>query len=741
MQIIKHIRPIKNYWLLPGIFLFVLVLLFSLLISHNHLQQKRITTEKYQYLSAISDFKIDKLQSWVKERKGEARFTYSNESFIEIIKELLENPKNTWIVDYAEEWLRPMKESHDYIFITFICANGAQLLPTEGINIAQDQKNASLAAGISGEINISDIIQDSTGNIFMDMFVPITDHGSGELLGTVIFRIDPRTELFPLIRNIIIPSRSLETLLVRNEQNGVLILNDLRHSPEIPPMSQTLTGTFENLGRLEFPVGEGTITAIDYRNVEVLADIRRVHEFDWTIITKIDIDEIFEPLVAQRSQFTIMILLVSAFLALLVFFLIKIRQNKYFRDIVTERNESEIKIRELNNQLITARDVSEESSKLKSAILMNMSHEIRTPLNGILGFAQLLSRKLQGTSEESMLSHIRVSGDRLLKTLTNIMDLAQLESEKAPVSVEQYILKDIIWELKEKYKLLADNKNLFFNYGIDEDYRLRADRIMLAQALGHILDNAIKYTDSGEISITSDQCVEQGIFCTRIHIADTGIGIPSGEIENIFLEFRQVSQGYKRQYEGSGIGLSLVKKMISLMNGTISVDSTTGKGSVFTISLPAGIPVSKESEEKSVSDKISVSHTGRLKPQNGKSKPNILIVEDNKVNAELISAYLEDTVRTEYAPDGETALKMAENKVFDIVLMDINLGPGIDGLETMDRMRAINGYRETPVVAVTGYTMEEDKKRILNRGCDYFLAKPFTQSDLQLLIKQINGFI
>jgi CheY-like chemotaxis protein len=94
-----------------------------------------------------------------------------------------------------------------------------------------------------------------------------------------------------------------------------------------------------------------------------------------------------------------------------------------------------------------------------------------------------------------------------------------------------------------------------------------------------------------------------------------------------------------------------------------------------------------------------------------KSKPNILIVEDNKVNAELIAAYLEDTVRTEYAADGETALKMAENQTFDIVLMDINLGPGIDGLETMDRMRSINGYRETPVVAVTGYTMAEDKKR------------------------------
>jgi hypothetical protein len=394
MQIIKHIRPIKNYWLLPGMFLVVLVILFSLLIYHNHLQQNRLTKEKHQYLSAISDLKVDKIQNWVKERKGEARFTYSNEGFIEIIKELLEKPDNSEAVNYAVEWLRPMKESHDYIFITFICAKGVQLLPTEGIIIAKEQKNAAMAAGRSGDISIGGIILGSPGNIFMDMFVPLVDYDSGGLLGTVIFRIDPRTELFPLIKNIIIPSRSLETLLVKREKDGGLILNELRHKTGLPPMSLTLTDAFEKLDLIE---GEKTITTIDYRNVEVLADIRRVPEFDWIIITKIDIDEIFEPLVAQRSQFIIMILLVSASLALLVFFLIKNRQNKFYRDIVTERNESERKIRELNNQLITARDVSEESSKLKSAILMNMSHEIRTPLNGILGFAQLLSRKLQGT--------------------------------------------------------------------------------------------------------------------------------------------------------------------------------------------------------------------------------------------------------------------------------------------------------------------------------------------------------
>jgi signal transduction histidine kinase len=739
MQIIKHILPIKNYWLLPGMFLIVLVILFSLLIYHNYRQQNRLTHEKYEYLSAISDLKVDKIQNWVKERKGEARFTYSNESFIEIINELLENPENTETVNYAAEWLRPMKESHDYIFITFLSTDGTQILPTDGVKIGQDQKNAALAAGKSEKITISGIIQDFRGNIFMDMFVPLIDNDYNRLLGTVIFRIDPRTELFPLIKNITIPSRSLETLLVKREKDGVLILNELRNDPEITPMSLKLAGTLENEHLLEFSDREGTITGIDYRNIEVLADIKRVQDFDWIIITKIDIDEIFEPLVAQRNQFTIMILLVSAFLALLVFFLIKNRQNKYFRDIVAERNESEKKIRELNNQLITARDVSEESSKLKSAILMNMSHEIRTPLNGILGFAQLLSRKLNGTAEEDMIGHIMVSGDRLLKTLTNIMDLAQLESEKARVRTKQYFLKDIVGDLCEKYELLAGKKKLSFKKCIDVDYPLRADRKMLAQVLGHILDNAIKYTENGGVSISADQCLVNGILCTRIHISDTGIGIPSGETENIFLEFRQLSQGYKRQYEGSGIGLSLVKKMISLMNGTISVDSNPGKGSVFTISLPAGIPASvKEQKEKSAGE----SPAGKLKTTNTVKtlKPNILIVEDNKVNAELIAAYLEDNVSTEYAADGETALKMAENKIFDIILMDINLGPGIDGLETMDRMRNINGYNNTPVVAVTGYTMEEDKKRFLKRGCDYFLAKPFTQKELRLLIKQINGF-
>lgn len=398
-----------------------------------------------------------------------------------------------------------------------------------------------------------------------------------------------------------------------------------------------------------------------------------------------------------------------------------------FRDI------SEKKL--IEEQIILSREIAEESSKLKSAILMNMSHELRTPLNGILGFAQLLIDKLKGTPEEPMVSYILESGDRLLNTLTNILDLAQLESDETRVEIEEHDLKTIIEELTNRYEPMAGKKNLFLNNNLREDYLIRADRNMLIQSLGHIIDNAIKFTETGGIIISSDQVGENGILYTRIHITDTGIGIPEKEVYDIFTEFHQISQGYRRQYEGSGIGLSLVRKMIVLMKGEISLESKPGKGSTFIVSLPSGTLNDKKINEKAGTREES------SKPINSPAIkiPNVLVVEDNAINAQLIAAYLDNSVSMEHAADGNTALKMALRKQYDIVLMDINLGPGIDGLETIRRLRRIAGYELIPVIAVTGYTMAEDKEKMLAVGCNHFLEKPFNQKQLKQLIEKVHA--
>lgn len=397
-----------------------------------------------------------------------------------------------------------------------------------------------------------------------------------------------------------------------------------------------------------------------------------------------------------------------------------------FRDISGKKMAEE--------QLILAKEIAEESSKLKSAILMNMSHELRTPLNGILGFAQLLARKMKDAPEKQMVDQIMISGDRLLRTLTNILELAQLESDQSRLNIEQLSLKNIISDLTARYNPLAAGKNLFLKNNIKEDYKIRADNEMLHQSLRHILDNAIKFTESGGISISADQVERNGMLFVRIKISDTGIGIPKEEVKNIFMEFRQLSQGYKRDYEGSGIGLSLVNKMIVLMNGDISLNSEPGIGSEFTVSMPAG-KITGNSDEKSKGAKIIEGKN--IKRISGTKVPEIMIVEDNDTNARLIAAYLENAAKLEIVTDGVTAILTAKKKLFDIVLMDINLGPGIDGLETTAKLRRIPGYEKTPVIAVTGYTMAADKEKMLTHGCDYFLPKPFTQEELRLMIDKI----
>jgi PAS domain S-box-containing protein len=410
---------------------------------------------------------------------------------------------------------------------------------------------------------------------------------------------------------------------------------------------------------------------------------------------------------------------------------IDIDGTKYYHSVARDITDKKL----AEEQMITARNIAEESSRLKSAILMNMSHELRTPLNGIIGFSQLLHRKLKGTPDEVMIGHIIKSGDRLLSTLTNILELAKLESEETPVNILPQSIKGIIHELTIKYAPLASKKNLYFTNSVNQDYPVRADYLMLMQSLGHILDNAIKFTCNGGISISADQQESGDILFTRIKVTDTGIGIPENEIENIFREFRQLSHGYKREFEGSGIGLSLVKKMLILMNGKIDVDSEPDKGATFTISLPSG--------SLTVKDKATADDTVRKAepvPGHGTAIPyrTILVVEDNNTNAELIEAYLWKEVNIDIASDGITALEMAKRNKYDLVLMDINLGPGIDGLETTQRMRNINGYEEIPVIALTGYTMESDREKILKHGCDDILSKPFSQTQLKSVMAKIS---
>jgi PAS domain S-box-containing protein len=400
--------------------------------------------------------------------------------------------------------------------------------------------------------------------------------------------------------------------------------------------------------------------------------------------------------------------------------------------LVIARNITERKL--LQFELIQARDKAEESSRLKTTLLNNMSHELRTPLNGILGFSEIMSDELKDQEYAEMASHIYRSGKRLMKTLDSIMQLSQLESGTKSIHADKIQLREHFKQIFESFYHQATAKNLSFEIRNIPDSIGYTDSFFFTQAVTNLLDNAIKFTQSGGIVINCCLNETEGIRNLHFQIEDTGIGISDQHLKLIFEEFRQASEGQNRSFEGTGLGLTISKKMIKLLGGEIVVESVVDKGSVFTIRIP--FPEKPGSQKISVfSSKDFIHDDVRMGP--GPENNPILLVEDNEVNAQLTLAYLKGFYTVEWAIDALSALEMVKNKKYSVILMDINLGPGMDGLQVTKHIRMLPGYEQTPVIAITGYTMFGDRDQLIEGGCTDYIPKPFTRNDLTALLKRI----
>jgi signal transduction histidine kinase len=411
-------------------------------------------------------------------------------------------------------------------------------------------------------------------------------------------------------------------------------------------------------------------------------------------------------------------------------------QNDLLEVLVKQRTmEIEIK----NGELIEAIAKAEEMNKLKSIFLDNMSHELRTPLIPILGFAELLQLELTNTEHLEFANQILEGGNTLKSTINSILELSQLESDKSSFILSQYNMAD---ELKRNIKLfetMAKEKNLFINTEIDDqDLLVNIDPDLFGKIFFQLIQNAVKFTFKGGIHITLNKCIKNKTDWAVIHIIDSGIGISKENFDKIFLEFRQGSEGLSRTYNGSGIGLSIAKKMIELMNGKIEIESEKGIGSNFSIWLPAII------EENSIKMKINenklnlLGEFGNNYPNFIESLPSILLIEDNLSNRMIINRLLLKEYNVVEAPDGIMGILYASQRPFDLVLIDINLGDNINGIEVLREIRKIPGYASTPIVAMTAYAMPGDKERFLNDGFDDYLQKPFIKNELIHFINNLQ---
>lgn len=395
---------------------------------------------------------------------------------------------------------------------------------------------------------------------------------------------------------------------------------------------------------------------------------------------------------------------------------------------VTERKYAEIELRE-------AKEKAEEMSKIKSSFLANMSHELRTPLVGILGFAELLKENLQGTHHAEMTERILTSANRLLDTLNLLLDLARIEARKVEITIKPYKITELVVSQVMLFEAVAERKNLYLKTEIVENNLYApVDEQIFRQIMNNLINNALKYTDNGGVKITVDSVIENSNSFARVTVEDTGIGIPENSLGLIFQEFRQVSEGFNRHFEGTGLGLTITKNFVEMMNGQIKVKSRVGAGSTFTVLFPllqnfeqAEHPDIKVTNEVKISDKLLIPGF----------KQNLLVVDNDDSSRDIIKLFLKDLCVMDFADSGEEAIQLVNKKSFDIILMDINLGKGISGVDTTKEIRKIEGYKKIPIVAITGFAMRGDREEFIQAGCTHYLSKPFTRTKLIKLISEI----
>jgi PAS domain S-box-containing protein len=390
----------------------------------------------------------------------------------------------------------------------------------------------------------------------------------------------------------------------------------------------------------------------------------------------------------------------------------------------TERKKKE-------DEFIFAKNLAEESNRLKDALLSNMNHEIRTPLTGILGFAELLEDGLKGTEYSELAYFIRKAGRRLLDTLHSIIELSRLESENIDVYKTTINVDEIINKISEKFKPEAELKGLFYKIEFrTSNINLHIDGSLFTQILNNLLDNAVKFTNTGGIIITVDSLNEEGKNFLVIKVIDTGIGISEKNIKTIFSEFKQESEGWGRSYEGMGLGLTIAKRMTELMGGIISVESKKNNGSVFSLKLPSYVDQPVNTNYEFVPPKQEI-------PSMNFQLPLVLLVEDNELNSIVTKLYLKDLFIVDHAPDALTSFKMVKEKLYEIILMDINLGDGMNGVDAVKEIRKIAEYSNIPIIALTGYAFKNDRDNLLSCGFTHYIAKPFEKKELINIMNEI----
>lgn len=382
-----------------------------------------------------------------------------------------------------------------------------------------------------------------------------------------------------------------------------------------------------------------------------------------------------------------------------------------------------------------AKNVAETANKTKSEFLANMSHEIRTPLNGILGMLQLLDTTDPNDEQKEYILAAIKSSNRLTRLLSDILDISRMEAGKMQVVEAEFEFCRLKESIMELFNSAAREKKLDLDFIVSPQVpeRLIGDEARLRQVLFNLVGNAIKFTEKGHVVVEASMVqAGNGTPCRVLFaVMDTGIGIPDSSLKEIFDPFVQGGDTFRRNFQGAGLGLSIVRRLVSLMGGAISIDNTEEGGTTIYFSLPFKLPGERM-------DALAAAHSAPALPSN--PPPRILLAEDDAITAMLTKRLLGKVgYSVTVATDGQEALRLLNEQDFSLILMDIQM-PIMDGVEATKAIRSsttLGAKAKIPIIATTAYSVTGDKETFLAAGMNDYVGKPIDMATLKEIVARM----
>ncbi|MCR5675243.1 MAG: response regulator [Lachnospiraceae bacterium] len=453
---------------------------------------------------------------------------------------------------------------------------------------------------------------------------------------------------------------------------------------------------------------------------------------NWYVVMVVSDSELYEEV---RSQLVVTIIICALiFVMIAAFYNVGHKNEQDYARRMEEMKLEEQKAAYERKVLELEKDAANASNKAKSDFLANMSHEIRTPMNAIIGMDEMILRSSPGDRIRKYALDIRSAGKTLLSIINDILDFSKIESGKMELIPVEYSFSSVMNDVVNMTMKKAEDKGLEYRLSVSEDIPsvLLGDEIRIRQIMLNLINNAIKYTHQGSVSI--DVSYDKAGQMLRLVVSDTGIGIRDEDLGKLFGSFQRLEEDKNRNIEGTGLGLNITRRLVGMMDGTIDVKSTYGKGTTFTASMKQAAVDETPVGDFSQNLLRIREHSDEFRPALIAPSARILVVDDNDMNLEVFAGLLEATrIRVTTADSGQECISLLSEEPFDVVFLD-QMMPGMSGVQTLEKIRELGLAENTPIIALTADAIVGARDNYLREGFSDYLSKPVIYDALESIL-------